>query len=243
MGYATKANRSLTTKTVIRLLGLVKQEAMAEEDHQVAKEYWKVGAAVALAVCVLLWGPEMLRLNLAGLREHIGKGREGSLLDKPLKTGVDLTSAPHVVAVLIGNFKGETGVHHHMIALASNTMSGITLRWWLEKLIEIRTDEGCFRGPAFGYTDGSVTSLHENDGILHHFLHMIQQEDSDLISEDEDVQATYSFFQTFWKTSEARARAAGLDSSVQNAMNQWRTIENAKGGCPCFNMIEHYSNA
>ena len=243
MGYATKANRSLTTKTVVRLLGLVKQEAMAEEAHQVAREFWKEGAAVPLAVCASLWGPEILRLDLAGLREHIGKGREGSFPDKPLKTGVNPSSAPHVVAVLIGNFKGETGVHHHTIALASNTMSGITLRWWLEKLIEIRTDEGCFRGPAFGYADGSVTSLHENDGILHHFLHMIQQEDSDLISEDEDVQANYSFFQTFWKTSEARARAAGLDSSVQNAMNRWRTIENAKGGCPCFNMIEHYSNA
>ena len=30
MGYATKANHSLTTKAVIRLLELVKQEAMAE---------------------------------------------------------------------------------------------------------------------------------------------------------------------------------------------------------------------
>ena len=184
-----------------------------------------------------------MRLDLAGLREHIGKGREGSLPDKPLKTGVDLSSAPHIVAVLIGNFKGETRVHHHTIALASNTMSGITLRWWLEKLIEIRAGEGCFRGPAFGYADGSVTSLHKYNGVLHHFLHMIQQEDSNLISEDDDVQANYSFFRTFRKTSEARVRAAGLDSSVQNAMNRWRTIENAKGGRPRFNMIEHYSNA
>jgi hypothetical protein len=88
-----------------------------------------------------------------------------------------------------------------------------------------------------------MTTLHPYDGVLHHFLHMIQQEDSNLISEDDDVQASYSFFQTFRKTLEARARAAGLDSSVQNAMNRWRTIENAKGRRPRFNMIEHYSNA
>ncbi len=47
MGYATKANCSLTTKAVIRLLELVKQEATAEEALKVAREYWKVGAAMA----------------------------------------------------------------------------------------------------------------------------------------------------------------------------------------------------
>jgi hypothetical protein len=26
-------------------------------------------------------------------------------------------------------------------------------------------------------------------------------------------------------------------------MNRWRTIENAKGGRPCFNMVKHYSHA
>lgn len=147
MGYATKANRSLTTKTIVRLLELIKQEALAEVP-QVAREYWKVGAAIALAICGSLRGPEILRLDLAGLREHIGRGREGVLPDKPLKTGTDLTNAPHIMVVLIGDFKGETGIQHHAIALASLTMSGIPLRWWLEKLLEVRTSEGCSRGPA-----------------------------------------------------------------------------------------------
>ena len=72
---------------------------------------------------------------------------------------------------------------------------------------------------------------------------MIQQENHELISKEDDVQSNYSLFRTFRKTAEARARAAGLDASVLNAMNRWRTIENAKGGRPHFNMIEHYSNA
>ena len=110
-------------------------------------------------------------------------------------------------------------------------------------MIEVRAKEGYYRGPAFGHADGSVASLHEYDGILHHFLMMIQQENHELISEEDDVQSNYSLFRTFRKTAEARARATGLDASILNAMNRWRTIENAKGGHPCFNMIEHYSNA
>jgi hypothetical protein len=98
-------------------------------------------------------------------------------------------------------------------------------------------------GPAFGYTNGSVAALHKYDGILHHFLEMIQHESPELVAADDEVQANYGFFGTFRKTDETKARATGLDSNVQTAMNRWRTIENEKGSCPCFTMIEHYLNA
>ena len=242
MGYATKANRSLTTPTVVRLLEIIRREA-EEETPLIAREYYKVGAAVATAVCASLRGPEVFQLDLAGMISHINMGKGGIMPDRPLKTGTDLSTAPHVMVVLLGNFKGETGVHYHMVSLASTTMSGIPVRWWLEKLLDVRRDEGCHHGPAFGRADGYVSLLREYDGILHHFLAMIQQDDPELIAASDDVRASYSFFCTFRKTAEERARAANLDSSIQNAMNRWRTIENAKGGHTCFNMVEHYSHA
>jgi hypothetical protein len=218
MGYATKSNSSLVNNTINKLLSLLQQEAEAEVPH-VAREYWKVGAAIALAVCPSLRGPEVLLLDLAGLRNHIQKGKEGILPDKPLQTSTNLTGVPHVVVVLIGKFKGESGVHHHMLSLASTTMSGITLRWGLEKLIQVWQEEGCVHGSAFGYANGSIAALHEYNGILHHFLEMIQCENPELIAADDDVQANYGFFRTFRKMTEAKARAAGLDSNVQTAMN------------------------
>jgi hypothetical protein len=99
-----------------------------------------------------------------------------------------------VIAVLLGNFKGKTRVQHHMIALASTTTSGIALRWWLEELINIRAEEGCSYGPAFSYANGSVATLHKYDGILHHFLQLVQQKNPELIAEDDNVQGNYSFF-------------------------------------------------
>jgi hypothetical protein len=76
---------------------------------------------VATAVCASLRGPEVFQLNLAGMRSHIHMGRTGIMPDKPLKVSVNLTTDPHILVVLLENFKGETGVHHHMVLLASTT--------------------------------------------------------------------------------------------------------------------------
>jgi hypothetical protein len=53
---------------------------------------------------------------------------------------------------------------------------------------------GLFPWTAFSYANGSVATLHKYDGILHHFLQLVQQENPELIAEDNDVQGNYSFF-------------------------------------------------
>jgi hypothetical protein len=193
MGYATKGNHSLTSNTIHKVLVLLKQEAEVEPPP-IAREYLKVCMAIALATCASLRGPKVLLLDVAGLRWNIDKGKNGSIPQSLLKVGVNLTEAPHVIAVLLENFKGRTGVQHHMIALASMTRSGIALRWWLEELINVRVEEGCSHGSAFGYANGLVATLHKYNGILHHFLQLVQQENPELIAEDNDVQGNYSFF-------------------------------------------------
>ena len=71
----------------------------------------------------------------------------------------------------------------------------------------------------------------------------LQAERPDLLAPMDDVEGNYSFFRSFRRTAEGRARAAGLDGSVQDAMNRWRKIEQAKGRRPRFNMVDHYSHA
>ncbi len=93
-----------------------------------AREYLKAGAAIAVAVCASLQGPEVLQLDLAGLRAHISRGKNGVMPCKPLKMGTDLSNTPHVIVVLIGHFKGETRVHQHILSLGSITKSGIALQ-------------------------------------------------------------------------------------------------------------------
>jgi hypothetical protein len=137
-----------------------------------------------------------------------------------MKDGTDLSGAPYVIAPLIGEFKGESGARHHLMALASTTRSGIELREWVEKLMAVRAREGHRAGPAFGYRDGSVATIAEYDDILFGFLRRIQIERPDLLSPTDPVGENYSLFRTFRRTAEGRARIANLDTGDQNAMNR-----------------------
>ena len=242
MGYAAQRNLPFGSGVIPRLLELVKEE-MNSQSAVLAWEYTKLGAAIALALCASLRGPEVFLLDLANLREHIGLGRNGVIPANPLKAGVDLVLAPHVVVTLIGEFKGEQGAHKHKIALASNTMSGIDMRWWLEQLVEAPQQEGCRKGPAFGDRQGQVAWLSEYDGMMLPLLERIQETDPNLIAPSDEVEKNYSFFHSFRRTATGRARAMGLDYSLQNAMNRWRIIEEARGRRPRFNMVEHYTHA
>jgi hypothetical protein len=112
-------------------------------------------------------------MELAALQKHINLGQDGTLPLDPMKPGLNLSSAPHVFITLLGEFKGELGFKYHLMALASTTSSGVELRWWIEKLIQVREDKGCASKPAFGNRDGSVALMREYDEILHYFLEMI----------------------------------------------------------------------
>ena len=152
MGYVSQRNQPLGVGVVAKMLELVKFE-VEEQDNWVASEYYKFGAAAALAVCGSLRGPEVFLLDLAGLWKYIEMGKDGVMPHEPPKAGTNLSRAPHVIATLIGEFKGELETRHHLLALASITSSGIKLQWWLENLMSIREKEGCRMGPAFGHKD------------------------------------------------------------------------------------------
>jgi hypothetical protein len=77
---------------------------------------------------------------------------------------------------LIGEFKGELGARHHLMALASTTTTGVELRWWLEQLMKVQEQEGWTKGPAFGNRTGEVALMSEYDAMLHFFLKKIQSE-------------------------------------------------------------------
>jgi hypothetical protein len=177
------------------------------------------------------------------LWKYFKLGEERVFPAELMKKGADLTNVPYVIASLVGEFKGELGTKHHLIALASSTIIGIEIRWWLARLMEVQVQERERTRHGFGYPDGSVAFIVDYDDVLHGYLKGMQGERPKLIAPTDLVETNYSLFRTFWCTAEGRARSANLDSGDQNAMNRWRKIEQAKGKCPQFNMVEHYSHA
>jgi hypothetical protein len=196
MGYTTQQQQPLGTNIIVKFLDLIREEA-EELDQSIAGEFVKVGAAIATAICASLRGLEVFMMELAALQKHIHLGKGDVVPVYPMKAGIGLSTAPHVIITLLGEFKGELGYKYHLMSLASTTTSGIELRWWLETLIRIREEEGCITGPAFGHKDGSVALMREYDDILHHFLERIQNKNPNLISETDDIQANYGLSQTF----------------------------------------------
>jgi hypothetical protein len=84
MGYATQANLPLSSETIARTLKVIRREAEGE-DPRIAREYLKVGAAIAVAVCASLRGPEVFQRDLAGLKANISRVRDGTMPHDPPK--------------------------------------------------------------------------------------------------------------------------------------------------------------
>jgi hypothetical protein len=186
MGYTSQWNKPLEVGVVVKMLEMV-LDKVTDQEELVSREYMKFGAAAALAVCASLRGNKVFLLDLAGMWQYIKLGREGEIPQDPMKTGVDLSRAPHVIVTLVGEFKGELGTKHHLIALANKTLLGITLRWWLEQLLKIWEEEGCRTGPAFGCSNGSVGLMSEYDDTLNFFLQKVQDAHPNLILPTDDV--------------------------------------------------------
>jgi hypothetical protein len=84
MGYTSQRQKPLGVGIVNKLLNVIKEEA-EEQDHLIAREYLKVGAAVAMADCASLRGPKVFMMELAALQKHINLGRDGTMPPDPMK--------------------------------------------------------------------------------------------------------------------------------------------------------------
>jgi hypothetical protein len=87
---------------------------------------------------------------------------------------------------LLGKFKGETGVDHHLITVAIKTMSGLKPCWWLEKLVDVCELEGRYFGPALASVDGRLASSLDCNALFCKYLAQVQDKTS-LIPGDLDV--------------------------------------------------------
>ena len=128
--------RSVDRRAIVHLLELVNEDAKEAEqlgDNAGANELWKVGAYICVLAATSLQGHEGFYLDLAGVRKHLAKGRVGTIpagLNKStVLTKEVCLKLPHVTICLLGNFKGETGMDHHLIAVAKKTLSGLSPRW------------------------------------------------------------------------------------------------------------------
>ena len=246
MGYDTKKQLDVPILVVVRLLELVRMDLESENSLGRKNRLIKLGALVAVLTGASLRGHEGFYLDIAGTQKRLTRGAHGVLtsgkLAKRIFTEEEASNLPEVCICLMGKFKGETGERYHSIILANRSSSGLEFRWWLEQLMEVCSAEGRASGYAFNEPDGSSPPSGEYNALVRHYLSLVADEGVAGFDAEFDVMR-YGISRTFRKTSETRARRAGIPKEQVEVVNRWKTIERAKGRRPNLAMVDHYANA
>jgi hypothetical protein len=130
-----------------------------------------------------------------------------------------LQKSPPCVVCLLGKFKGKTGIDHHLITIANETVSGLQPCWWIEKLVSVCEQEGRVKGPAFATPDGELALSVDYDSMFQRYLLRVQEETS-FIPEDKEVETHYSTNRTLRKTAVTHLERAGFGDKFINRMNR-----------------------
>lgn len=246
MGHESKANHATTIGVIVMLLTYVARDAEAAETEEEANQLWKFGAFLCMCTAGSLRGYEGFYADLAGLDRHIDTGKDGVVPPGRINKNTVLSeneceNLPHVVIPLIGKFKGDHFVDHHLINVASESMSGLKTRWWLEKLLKVAQSEGRTQGPAFATPQGRLIPSSEFDALFRQYLSEIQAS-TDLIDDKDVVEEKFGISRTPRRTAVSRAKRAGFREEVDE-MNRWRTVENSKGRKAKVSMQMLYAEA
>ena len=245
MGYDTRKQVYLPIGAIVEQLRRVRRDAEEGSTEQ-ARLLYKFGALIAILTAGSLRGHEGLFLDLAATRKYIDQGRSGVIPTNVLKRAIlseqECSQLPEVCICLIGKFKGETGERYHSIVVANVSQSGLDTRWWLEKLLEVCAEEGRQTGYAFADALGEPLDTAELNALVRHYLQEMHSDDPERFNLNEDV-ARYGISRTYRKSSESRARRAGIKEEEVKVMNRWKSIEAAHGRRPRHAMMDHYADA
>ncbi len=140
-----------------------------------------------------------------------------SVLNKStLLTKEACRNLPHVTVCLLGKFKGETGIDHHLITIANKTVSGLQPCWWIEKLVLVCEQERRVKGPAFATPDGELALSVDYNSMFQRYLPRVQEETS-FILEDQEVETHYLTNRTLRKTVVTRLEPGGVWRQVHRS--------------------------
>jgi hypothetical protein len=125
------------------------------------------------------------------------------------------------------------------------TSSGIQVKSWISRLVEIKTARGYARGPLFGDDAGLVikAKIIELELMeLMELLHGIKESQPGLIPSDLDTYEDFGISCSFWRGATSTAQTRGVDDKYVNLINRWRNFEESKGRRPTLSMQDHYSD-
>jgi hypothetical protein len=184
------------------------------------------GAFVIIAFCGSFRGNEVFLTDLFGLGKY----------------EAELKGEDHVIVPLLGMYKGEAHQCYHLTPLVAVTNSGIQVRTWISRLVQVHRESGRVHGPAFGNRRGETLSSGFIEGFLADRLQVIKESRPGVIPKEVDCYEHFGISRSFRRGATTTARLRGVDRRIVDLTNRWRKFEDAKGRRPQLAMQDHYSD-
>ena len=225
-------NKALMGSVVKRMLDMIEFELFDTLTSEERKRLLTtVGGYMAVAYSYSLRGNE-------------GFWVDGDNLCKNINIGKQASPIPHVLVPLIGFFKTEQGERMHVFPIANATKSGIQVRLWLERVVDILKKENKVMCPAFCDAQGYMLQSHDVEGVMHPILREIQK--SGELEQDlppgVDVELFYRCDRSFRRGAATTARNNNISKETVDFVHRWSNVEKNKGRPPNHSMLQHYAD-
>jgi hypothetical protein len=184
MGQDVRQDWAITLPTMHALLNLLDKEWLEAPDFTTKELVCSIGAFALIAFCGSFRGPEVFLVDLHGLIKYCMELKDKGQSD-------------HVIIPLLGRFKGEQNSRYHLAPLAAITNSGLQVKLWVERLVEMRRQEGRLHRPAFCSRHGDIIKPYIYQEAIVERLLCIQAAPSSPIPADLDVMEEFGISRPF----------------------------------------------
>jgi hypothetical protein len=229
MGQIICQDRAISLDLLHAFVDMLEEEwDQAGNDPRRRDAVASLGAYAIIAFCGSFRGSEVFQVDLHGLLKYADEDLEAD-------------GKAYVLIPLLGRFKNELGDQYHLTPLAATTRSGLGVRKWVRRLVEVRKAGKVVLGPAFAGPGMLLPYAAYERGILERFQ-AIQAQNPHIIPGDVNVTEEYGISRSFRRGATSEARARGTAAADVDLANRWRTFENAKGRRPRMAMRDHYAD-
>jgi hypothetical protein len=142
---------------------------------------------------------------------------------------------------LVGRFKQEDGEIQHFLLVAAVTGSGIQIREWMRRLLELKVKCGHIQGFLFRRKNRSPAKMGEFDEPLIERLVWIQENTQGLIPMSVDLWDVVGCQRSMRRGATTEALNMEVYASCIDANNCWRKVERAKWKRPSMSMRQLYT--
>ena len=231
MGRVVKQDLGISFEMLGGVLGIYEEELNNKDTTEERKRM----IIVAGGCFVILWAGALRGNELFML--------EAGEFVKRRDDGRSLQRNGHCVIPLMGRFKNETGERNLVMVLANETISGLKIRYWVDKFSELLKSEGRGNepGPAVCNGDGYCMESWRLNEELHLVLERLRAISPSLIPADIDIGESFNIRRSFRRGATTRAKEQGVNEATIELNNRWRKVQNSQGNVPRLPMSQLYT--